>query len=64
MQGELIPVKEASKILGLKIHTLRRLIKSGEIPAVKLGRRYFLRRRYIEELTGTKTPSAATEGND
>ncbi len=46
----LIPAAQARAVLGVSDHVLRRSIARGEIPAVKLGNRYFIPRKALDAL--------------
>jgi excisionase family DNA binding protein len=44
----LLTVEETAAALRVCTRTVRRAIKSGELPAVRLGRQYRIRRRDLE----------------
>ena len=43
-------VSEVAEALGISRATVWRLIKQGEIPAVRIGRQYFIPRSYVDSL--------------
>lgn len=43
MNSELIRLKEVSKVIGLKVSTLRKMIKRNELKAVLIGGNYYIR---------------------
>lgn len=43
MNNELIRLKEVSKIIGLKVSTLRKMIKRNELKGVLIGGNYYIR---------------------
>lgn len=56
--GAFISLSAAADILGLSVHTLRRRIAAGELPAFRTGRRIIrVRLRDLENLLH-KVPSA------
>ena len=54
---ELLITKEAALVLRVEIDTLRRLAKSGHIPAVKVGGDWrFFKTRLLDHLYGRTAP--------
>ena len=54
---ELLTTKEAALVLRVEIDTLRRLAKTGRIPAVKVGGDWrFFKSRLLEHLYGRTVP--------
>lgn len=47
----LIPVKEASAVVGKSARTLRRLWLAGKIPGLELGRGLMVNRAWIDDIT-------------
>jgi excisionase family DNA binding protein len=37
-----LPIEEFSRVLGCNTETIRRYIRAGELPARKIGRKYFI----------------------
>ncbi len=53
-QEDLLTVKQAAVLLGLKDESwVRDLIRTGRLPAIKMGRDYVLRRKDVEEFRAT-----------
>jgi excisionase family DNA binding protein len=52
-------VEEAAALLGLARPTLYALVRAGEVPSVRLGRRVFVTAPTIADLTGVTPPSPA-----
>jgi excisionase family DNA binding protein len=50
MQNKLISIAESSERLGVSTFTTRRLIKSGQLRAVRVGKRVLLRESEIERV--------------
>jgi excisionase family DNA binding protein len=48
--GSLIALTLASRSLGISRWALWRAVKAGEVPAVRIGRRYFLSLAQLEQL--------------
>jgi excisionase family DNA binding protein len=60
MQSELLTVKEVGEYLKLSERAVTRMALSGEIPAVKLGRKWRFRRSAIDEwMIGRAAPAGA-----
>lgn len=59
---DVLGLRETAELLGLPRSTLADLARRGEIPAVKLGRRWVFRRSLLDERTRplTRQPSKAT----
>lgn len=58
--GAFVSLAQASDILGITVHTLRRRIAAGELPAFRTGRR-IIRVRVIDlERLLRRVPSAGT----
>ena len=47
---EILTVKELARILKITRQQVRKMIRSGEIPAVKVGREWRIPREYLNEL--------------
>lgn len=52
VEGELLLVKEVATFMRVSTMTIYRLIKAGELPAIKVGKNYRLRRFDVEEYLG------------
>ena len=51
--AELLNPKDASEVLGLQEWTVRRMLRNGELPAVKIGARWYMpKSKLIEYLEG------------
>lgn len=48
--ADYIGVPEVAKVLGIHPHTVRSLIKSGRLPALRTGQRFRVRRSDIDAL--------------
>ncbi|MGV8123496.1 MAG: helix-turn-helix domain-containing protein [Candidatus Xenobiia bacterium LiM19] len=46
---ELLTVKEAADILRMHYVTVSKMVRRGSIPSVKIGRRYKLKQRSLQE---------------
>lgn len=46
---ELLTVKEAAQILKMHYVTLSRMVRVGRVPSVKIGGRYKLKKRSLQE---------------
>lgn len=46
---EILTVKELARILKITRQQVRKMIRSGEIPAVKVGREWRIPREYLNE---------------
>lgn len=49
MADEFLSIEEAAKLLGVDYKTIYRLVRSGEIPAARIGRVYRIKRRDLDE---------------
>ena len=58
-----ISVDEAAVCLGLHPGSVRRLARSGELPAVKAGRQWRLHRETLEEWLRAKSTRSSLEKN-
>ena len=52
VQTVLLPAKAVGELLSVSVRTVRRMITSGEIPVVRIGRAVRVRRVDIEALIG------------
>lgn len=52
MDCELLLVREVAALMRVSPMTIYRLIKAGDLPAVKVGKNYRLRRFDVEEYLG------------
>ena len=55
----LLTTDEVLEFLRVKSCTVYRLIKSGDLPAIRIGRRWRVRRSDLEAWLDAKRPSAA-----
>jgi excisionase family DNA binding protein len=51
-------IDEAAELLGVCRSTLYRAAKDGEIPVIKIGRRYLVPTARLVQLLGSEEPSA------
>ena len=51
MNKDFFSIYETAELLGLHHNTIRRMIKSGELPAHQFGRTWRINRADLEELT-------------
>lgn len=49
---ELLTVAQMAEMLGLSMNTVRSLCRSGELPAVHIGRRWYVPRAKLNEFLG------------
>ena len=49
---DLLTVEQMAEMLGLSTNTVRSLCRSDQIPAVHIGRRWYVPRAKLDELTG------------
>ncbi len=49
-ESELLTAAQVGEILQLRVESVARKIRRGEIPAVKLGKRWLVRRETLEAL--------------
>lgn len=49
---DLLTVEQMAEMLGLSTNTVRSLCRNGQIPAVHIGRRWYVPRAKLDELTG------------
>jgi excisionase family DNA binding protein len=60
---EIISVDEAAEYLGISTWTMRNHLKSGLVPGVKIGRRWFINASHLADvLNGSSRSSAAPLG--
>ncbi len=52
--NELVTINALAKMGGPHPQTLRRMIQNGEIPGVRIGRKYFIRKAELEKLLTPK----------
>ena len=63
MEGKLtLSVEEAAKVLGIGRNLCYDRVKTGEIPAIKIGRRLLVPRRALEKLL--EEPKPLNSGED
>ena len=51
---DMLTVEQLAGMLGLSQNTVRNLCRSGELPAVHIGRRWYVPRARLDELTGVR----------
>ena len=62
MEGKLtLSVEEAAKVLGIGRNLCYDRVKTGEIPAIKIGRRLLVPRRALERLLEEPKPLNSVE---
>lgn len=49
---DLFTVEQMAEMLGLSTNTVRSLCRNGQVPAVHIGRRWYVPRAKLDELTG------------
>jgi len=49
MGDKFLSIEEAAKLLGVDYKTIYRLVRSGEIPAARIGRVYRIKRKDLDE---------------
>ena len=49
---DLFTGEQTAEMLGLSTNTVRSLCRNGQIPAVHIGRRWYVPRAKLDELTG------------
>lgn len=49
---DLFTVEQMAEMLDLSTNTVRSLCRNGQIPAVHIGRRWYVPRAKLDELTG------------
>ena len=49
---DLLTVEQMAEMLGLSTNTVRSLCRSGQIPAVHIGRRWYVPRAKLNEFLG------------
>jgi len=54
-----LTVEEAARLLGISRALAYELVRDGEIPSLRLGRRIVIPRRVIDELLGGEAPESA-----
>jgi len=59
-EGLLFTPEQVASRLGLHVKTVRRYIRDGELRAVKVGKRYRVTAKALEEFSGLATESDAT----
>jgi len=59
--GGLYSTDEVADHLGLHVRTVRRYVREGRLPAVKIGKQYRIAAQDLEALTGCPAPVPATD---
>jgi excisionase family DNA binding protein len=63
--GRIVPImltpEEVAELVGVSIWSVRRLLRSGELPAVRMGRKYLIR---VADLAEYLTPASRREQAD
>jgi excisionase family DNA binding protein len=49
-------VEEAARLLGISRNSAFRAVRSGELPAIRIGRRLLVPRSHVTALLGVETP--------
>lgn len=63
--GDLLSIEQAAEVLGVDYKTVYRLVRSGEIPAGRVGRIYRIQQADLEAyFENTKRTVAAESGRD
>lgn len=57
-------VEETSRLFGLSQQTVRRAIATGDLPAVKIGRQYFIPCAAVERLLAGQNALPAVSAGD
>ena len=57
MDDKMYSAEEVADLLGLHVRTVRGYIRSGRLPAVRIGKQYRIARADLEELTGRPEPT-------
>jgi len=60
-RGELYSTEEVADHLGLHVRTVRRYVREGRLPAVKIGKQYRIAAQDLEALTGRPGPGPASD---
>jgi excisionase family DNA binding protein len=53
---ELLTTEQVAEMLHMKPDTVARKVHRGDIPGVKIGRRWLVRKDTLEEITRSSTP--------
>ncbi|MEY8037961.1 helix-turn-helix domain-containing protein [Saccharopolyspora cebuensis] len=56
MTEEMYSVEQVADLLGLHVRTVRGYIRSGRLPAVRIGKQYRIARTDLDALTGRTAP--------
>jgi excisionase family DNA binding protein len=59
-----LKIEEAAKILGISRNTAYDAVKTGQLPTVKIGRRFLVPRGALERLLESAAPVAANDSAD
>ena len=59
--AELLSIQEVAQITGLHEITIRRYVRSGELEAVRIGRRIRVRREAVDKLMKPMRPESEPE---
>jgi len=59
--GELLTASQAAEALSASSQSIRNWIRSGRLPAVRIGNRFLIARTEIDRLRGGLRPEAAGE---
>ncbi len=51
--SDLLTVEEVAQYLRVSIHTVREMIKRGDLPAVKVGKAYRIKQNEVEKFVNT-----------
>jgi excisionase family DNA binding protein len=60
----LVPLAEVAAIFGVHVQTVRRAVRRGEIPTVRIGQREYVTRRYVDSIIDPliSGPEGASDG--
>jgi excisionase family DNA binding protein len=53
-----LKIEEAAKVLGMSRNTAYDAVKSGQLPTVKIGRRFLVPKAALERMLASATPVA------
>ncbi|MEU6075006.1 helix-turn-helix domain-containing protein [Micromonospora sp. NPDC047074] len=62
MSDEMFSVEQVAERLGLHVRTVRGYIRSGRLPAVRIGKQYRIARADLDALTGRPRPARPAGG--